>query len=203
MVSVNTKKAGDETLDYSLIDWKSLMYYDETSPTFLRWKVFNGSRNPKTRRGVGDPVSTLRRVGGKLLHGQIQIKRNHYAIHRVVWILVNGSIPKGQVVNHIDNDPSNNNISNLELCSRSENGLRTYLHTTGLNSNSSTGYLGVLLLQNNKKNYKRIEARCRLSSGKIITKSFNLSKLSYECAITLALGWQKEMKDLHGIPQTR
>ncbi len=36
-------------------------------------------------------------------------------IHRVVWAHHNGPIPKGWQVHHIDHDPANNAIENLEL----------------------------------------------------------------------------------------
>lgn len=40
--------------------------------------------------------------------------------HRWVWININGEIHKGMDVHHIDGDKSNNDISNLELHSRSD-----------------------------------------------------------------------------------
>lgn len=41
-------------------------------------------------------------------------------MHRYVWTWYNGNIPKGYEIHHIDFDRSNNNISNLQLVSRSE-----------------------------------------------------------------------------------
>lgn len=42
-------------------------------------------------------------------------------VHRVIWIAVNGEIPNGLEVNHINEDKSNNSISNLNLLTRKEN----------------------------------------------------------------------------------
>lgn len=42
-------------------------------------------------------------------------------VHRVIWIAVNGEIPNGYEVNHIDEDKSNNSISNLNLLTHKEN----------------------------------------------------------------------------------
>lgn len=42
-------------------------------------------------------------------------KARRLFIHRVVWMAFNGAIPKGITVNHIDGDPSNNRLANLEL----------------------------------------------------------------------------------------
>jgi hypothetical protein len=42
-------------------------------------------------------------------------------VHRVIWMAFNGPIPKGLVVDHIDNNPGNNRINNLQLLSNREN----------------------------------------------------------------------------------
>lgn len=42
-------------------------------------------------------------------------------IHRIIWVAVNGEIPKGMQVNHIDEDKSNNCIDNLNLMTPKEN----------------------------------------------------------------------------------
>lgn len=42
-------------------------------------------------------------------------------LHRVVWTGVNGPIPQGLEVNHIDENKSNNSIDNLNLLTRKEN----------------------------------------------------------------------------------
>lgn len=44
-------------------------------------------------------------------------------LHRVIWTDHNGDIPNGMRVHHKDHDPSNNDISNLELISQSEHNL--------------------------------------------------------------------------------
>lgn len=41
-------------------------------------------------------------------------------MHRYVWEYYNGKIPKGYEIHHIDFDRSNNDISNLQIVSRSE-----------------------------------------------------------------------------------
>ena len=41
--------------------------------------------------------------------------------HRVIWELLNGNIPKGLVIDHIDGNKSNNLIENLRLATHQEN----------------------------------------------------------------------------------
>jgi hypothetical protein len=43
--------------------------------------------------------------------------------HRLVWEKVNGPIPEGMVLHHIDENPLNNTIENLQLVTRSEHRL--------------------------------------------------------------------------------
>lgn len=42
-------------------------------------------------------------------------------VHRVIWMAVNGEIPEGMQVNHIDEDKNNNCIFNLNLMTAKEN----------------------------------------------------------------------------------
>lgn len=42
--------------------------------------------------------------------------RHRKMVHRVVWEAFNGTIPKGVIINHKDEDKANNNLDNLELC---------------------------------------------------------------------------------------
>ena len=41
-------------------------------------------------------------------------------LHRVIWEEVNGEIPEGYQIHHIDNNPENNNIENLEMIKKGE-----------------------------------------------------------------------------------
>ena len=45
----------------------------------------------------------------------------NYLVHRLVWIAFNGSIPEGYEINHLDERPANNALSNLSLVTHKEN----------------------------------------------------------------------------------
>lgn len=45
-------------------------------------------------------------------------------VHRLVWETYKGKIPKNKEIDHIDNNPRNNNLDNLQVISRSENQTR-------------------------------------------------------------------------------
>ena len=42
-------------------------------------------------------------------------------VHRFVWEAFNGAIPDGLVIDHIDEDPTNNRLENLQLLTLAEN----------------------------------------------------------------------------------
>lgn len=44
-----------------------------------------------------------------------------WQVHRLIWTVVNGKIPEGMQINHIDENPLNNSISNLNLMTPKEN----------------------------------------------------------------------------------
>jgi hypothetical protein len=48
-------------------------------------------------------------------------KPHTFPLHRVIWMSANGEIPEGLEVNHIDEDKSNNSLSNLNLMTPKEN----------------------------------------------------------------------------------
>lgn len=53
-------------------------------------------------------------------------KKQHALVHRLVWAYHFGKVPDGLEINHIDGNRSNNDISNLEVCTSSENSYHAY-----------------------------------------------------------------------------
>lgn len=53
-------------------------------------------------------------------------RQKGFRVHRLVWEAFNGPIPEGLVINHIDGDPGNNHLSNLEAVTTSENILHAF-----------------------------------------------------------------------------
>lgn len=51
----------------------------------------------------------------------VRFKGRLVLIHRLIWTLVNGNIPGEMHVDHLDNNPANNNIKNLQLLSNRDN----------------------------------------------------------------------------------
>ena len=100
-----------EFMEREEIDYSQYVYYDETSPTCLRWKV---DRNQAVE--IGSKAGGFERdKSGKVIKAEVQIKGKGHSINRVVWALFNGNIRRGEFVLYIDGDRGNNKISNLRL----------------------------------------------------------------------------------------
>ena len=81
------------------------------SPTEFKKGNFPGNGKP-----VGSIyLNSVGRYDIKVAHPNIWKRKAHY-----IWETINGKIPKGMLIHHIDGDCLNDNISNLELMSRAE-----------------------------------------------------------------------------------
>lgn len=49
------------------------------------------------------------------------LKGKHFLVHRAVWEVFNGPIPEGYDIDHIDGNPKNNNLDNLQAITHCEN----------------------------------------------------------------------------------
>jgi len=77
-----------------------------TSPATIM-KPFNNKKKPYRR-----------------VHLSLNGNKTHQLVHRLVYLAWNGPIPDDKVVDHIDNDVSNNSSSNLQLLYDIENLLK-------------------------------------------------------------------------------
>ena len=117
--------------NYNSIDWKSLVELDPSSPsgikyvaTVRRW----GKQQPGSYCGSADSTSGWR----------LSVKGDRYLVHRIIMILLNGSLSDEEVVDHLDGDPFNNSLCNLKIKSRRENNQNVKQSTR-----NKTGYTGV------------------------------------------------------------
>lgn len=168
-------------------------YYDNTSPSCLRWNETRYTGNPKRVL-----VSKGDYVGNKTPRGYYETSVNgkKYLTHRIVWELFNGGILEGMTIDHIDGNPSNNKIENLRLATKMENA-----RNSKKRSHNKTGHTGVAktLKVENGKEYWYYTALWKTLDGAQRTANYSINKLGDSSAFLLAFTHrQGAMEDLDG-----
>jgi hypothetical protein len=179
-------------LDFEYLN--SILYYDETSPTFLRWKKNSGWTGKYLKIKEGDTAGCI--ASTNKVH--VCINSKTYYGHRIVWLLTHGSIDNCQVIDHIDGNSSNNSKNNLRQVSTDVN-----TRNRKQNSRNSSDTVGVYL--KNMKGSPYWTATWQDLQGNKHRKHFSVNKYSDNGAKQLAIAARKEAIDLlnkHGAGYT-
>ena len=175
------KSKNSHTKDLDIDILNTYFYYDETSPTCLRWKIRN-------RKMKADSVAgTLQ--GDRY---KVCVEYKKFKVHRIIYALFNNGIRSDLVVNHIDNNPLNNKITNLETCTVAENSRRTRIQNGALSSLNTSGVTGVRIMTNAGGN-KYWTATWRDLTGHLRRKYFSVLQLGETEAFRLACEYRKQM----------
>lgn len=166
-------------IDYDVIN--ETFYYDETSPSCLRWKK-DIYRLPGIISVHKDSVAGNNHVSkGKILSMRLKLKvdgiTHNLKVHRIVWCLFNKELNDDLVIDHIDGNPTNNRIDNLRQVTSRKNARNKKLQTR---TGKFNGIVGVT-----RKN-GGFYAEVGRDNDKRITKSFAVSKYGEDTAFYLA-----------------
>ena len=132
----------DRTED-DLLGIKEALNYNPESGVFT-WKV------NRSNKMAGSIAGCLGRKGGYV---KITYNNKNYAAHRLAWFFIFGSFPNSYI-DHIDNDPENNKLSNLRIATNAQN-----QQNAKTRKDSKSGYKGVFF----SKRRNKWMARIRLS----------------------------------------
>lgn len=94
------------------INFNDVFYIDESSPSGIRWKI-----RPANCKRIGDMAGTKTKAG----YWRVEVRGKNIMCHRIIWEMVNGTIPDGMNIDHIDGNSLNNCISNLRLATDGQN----------------------------------------------------------------------------------
>ena len=170
--------------------WSDYFYYDETSPTCLRWKVdrFAG-RDYKTKMvSAGDAAGWFsKRQDGKPKAIEVGLDGKSYLVHRIIWELLVGKIPNRKVVDHLNGNPYDNRISNLFVKTQKLNCQNKFLRV-----DSSTKVTGISYSETKNGTCYYRAYWCDMN-GKQKFKSFSCKKLGNEVAFQLACEYRQKM----------
>lgn len=175
------KSIGDSVL--------ALFEYDESSPTCLRYakEIRSGRDGRILLRAKGDiagsfVVKSKSKIPARVVVG---VKRKGYSAHRIIWQMFNGEIPQGMVIDHLDGNPWNNKIENLQCKT-----IRANNQNRGAHYESNTGISGVSWSIDRGNLYAR--AICYFDN-KRRSKAWSVKKYGIIPAMCYAIRWRRNM----------
>lgn len=106
------------------------------------------------KKSISDKIKVGKMAGhlNKMGYWVVAINKVLLSMHRVIWIIENGPIPDGMVIDHINNNPSDNRIENLRLATLMQNGFNRKVAS----KRSKLGLPGISFYKKLKKYVVRI-----------------------------------------------
>lgn len=167
--------------DTSNITWADWFYYDETSPSCLRWKVNRSGGNGSILKYAGETAGGFCNTN---LKWAVSLHNETYKVHRVIWELFNCSIETSMVIDHIDGNAGNNIITNLRLADVKTNNRNVKKYRN--NRSGTTGVRFTTAIKPSGKIYEYAEVDWVELDGTYKNKRFSVLKLGHEEAWRLA-----------------
>lgn len=144
----------------------------------FKYDPINGCLINKTNRNhkkAGERSGTHDSKG----YRRVFVNGQHYAEHRVIWVLAYGYIPRDKLIDHINRNRTDNRLDNLRLVSSSENNLNTSAIAM-----SRSGHRGVYQTRSGK-----YQAQIRRNGKKLYLGTFDTvdaASLAYQRASSKA-----------------
>lgn len=155
--------------------------YSEKSPTGL---VRIKAKSSRVKRYLGKPAGAFSfDQYGKPSSVRVDIDGIRYNASRIVWYLFHGTISEGYIIDHLDGNPFNNKIENLECKLWADNN-----RNVKLNSKNTSGTKGIYERHINGFTY----TVCCWTDihGKLRTKTFSHSKYGKEESMKLCVEYR-------------
>lgn len=115
--------------------FSTYFYYDETSPSFLRWKI-----SPCFSVQKDDIAGDINNTG----YWRVKLKYKKYLVARVIYVLHHLNLDKNIKIDHKDGNRLNNNINNLVAKTQKQN-----TRNAKKRKNNKSGVTGVCFIPNN------------------------------------------------------
>lgn len=169
------------------VDFHDYFYYDETSPSFLRWKhtVLSGNGNSLVVRLADSVAGSLNKSTGYYI---VSLQYKRYRVHRVVYVMFNGNISELSCIDHKDRNKTNNSPSNLRCVTKAVNS-----RNCKMNERNSSGVNGVSV-QSRGGIIVGWRARWSTLDGVKLCKQFTFKMYGTD-AFYLACAYRKKMID--------
>ena len=189
LVNVHKPLVNNVSLDEAM-KWFT---YSDKSPSGLVWSDTPPDLPPhcKSKITAGDVVGYHTKEG----YWKVRVPcANLVSAHRLVYALHHGAaVLDRMVINHIDTNPSNNRIENLELVTQQINNRRRKNNLGQLRTDNNSGVNGVYKATDPKDGFSRYRAMWMTLDGVKKTKSFSCNKLGEQEAFRLACEHRQQM----------
>lgn len=161
-----------EIFEHLIIDPESETGLRWIKPTLSQIKPFSEAGFKRYHIRTGRPEAIV-----------VGFKGKEYKSHRVIWTFINGEIPDGMIIDHIDGNPFNNAISNLKIKTQPENNLNS-----SKRSHNTSGETGVYFNYDKRKQIPKKQwiAYWIGEDGKKKSKTFSCEKYGDDLAFNLA-----------------
>lgn len=178
--SIVNSKSSKVTKELCFKALDEVFYYDESSPSGLRWKIDKFRRGSNKIYSVGDVAGFKQFLkNGTPKAWRVTHEYVSYPVHRIIWVLTHGTISTDLVVDHLDGNAFNNDILNLKLKSYADNSRNQKIKPT------STGVVGVVR-RFNPSGAVCFRVTWRDETGKQIGKNISSTKHGEDMAFELA-----------------
>ena len=153
-------------------DYSDYFYIDSSSPSGISRKIFKGSDYSTNRQGHCGYIAKFNK---KVSGWRVKFKNKAPYAHRIIWEILNGTVPPNFLIDHIDGNVLNNCPENLRLVRSDLNSKNKAIY-----KNNTTGIAGV------KKYSRGFVASWTDLEGNDRSRSFNANILGEELAFKLA-----------------
>ncbi|EJZ3168597.1 HNH endonuclease [Escherichia coli] len=166
------------------MEWSELLFYDETSPSCLRWRV---TANNKSAR-AGDPAGKIVTATSGNKYWKVTLKGRKYYAHRIVFELCSGrKLLPGEIIDHLDGNGLNNVFSNIRVTDMKGNARN---RTVGKGIKKSQLPPGVAWAADKHS----VRARITDDKNRRVSKNFSLASWGgFEMAVNAAMAWRSFM----------
>ena len=168
-------------VDHNL-NWSIYFEIDGSSPSNLA-RIRNNLGISIPRYNVG---SRHYQKNGSAMGWQLKIKNKHYSVHRIIWVMVHGSIAQELFIDHLDGNPFNNRIENLSLKTPANN-----TRNSKKREDNTTGITGVVLLTDKYGRLYYVASWYKLNGSRSY-KRFSVDKLGEATAKSLAADYRNQ-----------
>lgn len=169
------------------------VYYDESSPSCLRWKrdIHTKPNNRGKINVYKDSVAGAWAKNYNKHNGawNLSINGSKLKVHRVIYQLFNDDLADHDIIDHINGTPSDNRIENLRKVTHVEN-----MRNRRLSINNKTGVNGIEFYDRpHRSPYFVVGYRI---NGKQKRNSFAVSTYGYEGAFMAAIARRIEINEM-------